>query len=627
VTNPLPLACIALVLALPGVYLLGRRLSDWMEDEREVRGPVALVAAVSVWLQAVATTGRITGSFVAGLSVGTALVALAGVAWTVWRRGGGTPGEAAVGGPPRSSRSMWVSGVLVTLPIAYMTLAADFFDDYNLIGHRSLIAQLQNGSYPPRHQVFPDYPFRYHFGFNIVGAALTGFFRLPVGAAIDAIVIAGFLGSWCLAWRLGERLTGTRTGMWTAFAGLLGGGAFFWFFWHSDWAQHGAVGIVIGGNRINFPVVMYFFQKPFALGFPLALGLMLAASVPATGVNWRPRAVLLALLLAPLSLAEVVLFVTMGPALLAQDLWTERKWRACLAPVAALLLALPLGGVLFTPMPAETVSLIAFRFWPAAHPLRGVLQWYFLTTGLLVPLGLLGVRVMPRLRAFFLLMILGSFGVPLFFHDPNSWDIVKFSTVGQLAAGLAAGSALAWIAAGAGRRRIPVLAVLSALLAASTVGYVGHWIREIVRPTPEIGQLLVAQRQPYEDRDWSSLLRWLRRVRPRGAIHCTNPLLLRQLLFAGLYTAGPSDINAQYGVPQKRVARRQALLEQLPPDPKRWREEGVDWIVTGPGEPLDQVVTGWVATGQARRAWSSGPWGLARLVEPRATGQPAGPGR
>lgn len=149
----------------------------------------------------------------------------------------------------------------------------------------------------------------------------------------------------------------------------------------------------------------------------------------------------------------------------------------------------------------------------------------------------------------------------------------------------------------------------------------GHWIREIVRPTPEIGQLLVAQRQPYEDQIWSSLIRWLRRVRPRGAIHCANPLLLRQLLFAGLYTAGPSDINAQYGVPRNRVAQRQALLEQLPPDAKRWREEGVHWIVTGPGEPLDRVVTGWVATGQARRAWSGGPWSLVRLVEPRATGR------
>ena len=217
-----------------------------------------------------------------------------------------------------------------------MTLAADFFDDYNLIGHRSLIAQLQNGSYPPRHQVFPDYPFRYHFGFNITGAALTGLFRLPVGAAIDLIVIVGFLGSWCLAWRLGERLTATRAGIWTAFAGLLGGGAFFWFFWYSDWASHGTVGILTGGNRINFPVVMYFFQKPFALGFPLALGLMLAASVPAGREAWWRRSLLLTVLLAPLSLAEVVLFVTMGPALLAQELWTERHGRALVAPLAAL---------------------------------------------------------------------------------------------------------------------------------------------------------------------------------------------------------------------------------------------------------------------------------------------------
>jgi hypothetical protein len=618
VTNPLPLACVLLIAALPGVYLLGRRLTEWLEAEPRVRRPLVPAAAAAAWLQAVATTARLTGSFLAGLCAGTLAAGLAGAVWTVLRRGQ-TRAAAAPAAPalaPRSARPMWVSGVLVTLPIAFMTLQGDFFDDYNLIGHRSLVAQLQNGGYPPRHQVFPDYPFRYHFGFNVTAAALTGLLRLPLGAAIDLLVIVGFLASWCLAWRLGERLTRDASGGWTAFGGLLTGGAFFWFFWHADWAQHGAVGIVTGGNRINFPVVMYFFQKPFALGFPLALAVMLVASVPATDANWKRRALLLAVLLGPLSLAEVVLFVTLAPALAAHELWTDRHWRGIVPAVLGLLLALPLGGVLFTAMPPDTVRLIEGRFWPAADGLLPVLRWYFLTTGLLLPLGLLGVRVMRGLRVFFLLMILGSFAVPLFFHDPSSWDIVKFSTVGQFAAGLAAGSALGWIARSAHPWRRPALFGLMALLATSTLGYLGHWIREIVRPTPEIGQLLVAQRRPYEDQNWTSLIRWLRRARPRdGAIHCTNPLLLRHLLFAGLYTARPADINVQYGVPPARVARRQAVLDTLPRDPQSWRGEGILWFVTGPGEPLDKVAAGWVATGQARRIATAGPWGLVRLVD------------
>jgi len=617
-TNPLPLTLTLLVAALPGVYLLGRRLTDWLELERDVRRLLAPTAALSAWLVAVAIAGRFTGSFVAGLSIGTLCVALIGMAWTARGRGGHSPGEdRPQGSTPGSSKSMWLSGLLVTLPVAFLTLQSDFFDDYNLIGHRGVVAQFQNGIYPPRDQVYPEYLFRYHYGFNVVAAALTGLFRLSVGAAIDAVVILGFFGSWCLAWRLGERLTPSRSGIWTALGGLASGGAFFWFLGHSDWAQQGAVGIVVGGNRINFPVVMYFFQKPFALGFPLALAVMLAASVPAAEGQGRRRGLLLALLLAPLSLAEVVLFVTIAPSLAAQELAAQRRLSALLPSALALLLAVPLGGVLFTPMPEGHTALVRARSWLGEQAPTEVLLWYFLTTGLILPLGLLGLRGMARLRLFFLTLILGSFAVPLFFEIPRSWDIVKFSTVGQLAAGLAAGCLLARLAAASHRLRIPAVALLVAFLVASPIGYVGYWIREIVRPTPEIGQLLAAQRQAYEIPDWSRLVDWLRRTAPGdGVIFCQNPLLLRQLLFAGLYTAGPSMINPQFGVPEKRVARRQALLDQLPPDPKRWREEGVLWIVTGPGEPLGPIAETWAAAGHARYAAGAGPWRLYRLVSP-----------
>jgi hypothetical protein len=155
------------------------------------------------------------------------------------------------------------------------------------------------------------------------------------------------------------------------------------------------------------------------------------------------------------------------------------------------------------------------------------------------------------------------------------------------------------------------------LLVASPIGYLGFWIREIVRPTPEIGQLLAAQRQKYEIPEWSRLIDWLRRRAPGdGSVYCRNPLLLRELLFAGLYTAGPSVVNPQFGVPEKRAERRQALLDELPSDPRRWRDEGVFWIVTGPGEPTSPLVESWAATGHARYAAGAGPWRLYRLLAP-----------
>jgi hypothetical protein len=620
VSNPLPIACVLLVAALPLVYLLGRRLTDWLEPEPEARQLLAPAAAVSAWLLAVATLGRLAASFVVGLVGGTIGVAALGAIWTWRRRTAARGAPEPLRRPRRPSALIWGTGVLATLPVAFLTLRGDFFDDFNLIGHRSMVAQFQNDTFPPRHQVYPEYPFRYHYGFNVVAAASTALFRLSVAEGIDVVVIAGFMASWCLAWRLGERLTESGRGGFAALGALFGGGAFFWFLWHDDWVRHGAVGVVVGGNRVNFPVVMYFFQKPFALGIPLALAALLALSFPAPPEVRGRRGVLLAVLLAPLSLAEVVLFVMLLPAAAVQELISSRHTRALVPMLAALLLAVPLGGVLFTPMPHGGVPLLRPFWWLARQPPAEVACWYFLTTGLLLPLALLGLAVMPRLRVLFALTIGGCFAVPLVVESPGTWDVVKFSTVGQLAAGLAAGAGLAWIASRPGWRHRTLLAALVVLLTVTPIGVLGYWTREVLWPTPELGALLQGQRQSYANRDWSRLIDRMRRRNPRdGSIYTGNPLLLRQIFEAGLFAAGPPVINEQFGVPPERAARRKALLDTLPEDADLWRDEGVSWFITGPGEPFAPVVDLWVATGVARPWSTAGPWRLARLTPRPAT--------
>jgi hypothetical protein len=615
VANPLPVGLVLLAGALPLILLLGRRLTDWLETEPEVRQVVAPAAALAAWLLAVATLGRLAGSFVVGLVGGTTALAALGGVWTLRRRRVPVAPAAVPRRSRRSSAAMWCTGVLATLPVAFLTLRADFFDDFNLIGHRSLVAQIQNDTYPPRHQVYPEYPFRYHYGFNLAAAAATALFRLSVAGGIDLVVVAGFLASWCLAWRLGERLAPSGRGGLAALGALLGGGAFFWFLWYADWVRHGAVGIVIGGNRINLPVVMYFFQKPFALGFPLALAAMVVLSFPGEADVRRPRAVLLAVLLAPLSLAEVVLFVMLLPAAAAHELAWARRLHAVVPMLAALLMAVPLGGVLFTPMPAGAVSLLRPGFWLARQGPAEVAGWYFLTTGILLPLALLGLVVMTRLRVLFSLLIGGSFAVPLVVESPGSWDIVKFATVGQMAAGAAAGVALAWIATRPRRWSRPVVAGLTVLLTATPVGVLAYWTREVVWPTPELGALLHEQRRTHGNRDWSRLIARMRRSHPRdGSIYTANPLLTREIFYGGLFAAGPPVLNTQFGVTAERAARRTALLETLPEDAELWRREGVLWFVSGPGEPFAPVVDLWVATGQARFRWTAGPWRIARLA-------------
>jgi hypothetical protein len=604
------------MLALPGVFLLGWRLTGWLGSQAQARYLLAPAAAMAAFVTAVGIVGRATASFVVGLSVGTLALSLVGMTWTGMRRAPDAP----AGSPSASTVRMLLTGLVAVLPIAFLTLKGDFFDDFNAIGHRSLIAQFQNDVFPPRHQVFPEYPFRYHYGFNIVAAALTALPRLSVSWAIDVLVIAGFLWSWCLAWTLGERLARSQEGAWTALASLYGGGAFFWFIWHSGWAAQGPVGIVIGGNRINFPVIMYYFQKPFALGFVLALAILLVASYTPPPRGWE-RSLLLAVLLAGLYLVQEALFVTVGLSLTAQELLADRKPRAVLPLLLAIPMAVLTGGMLFSSMPADQAGLLRFRFWPAQDP-AGVLAWYALTSGLLLPLGLLGLLVMSRLRPFFLLLMAGSFGAPLFVDNPHSWDIVKLATVGQLAAGVAAGSALAWLAEKATAWRRAALAAAVILLVASPVGYLAFWIREMVRPTPEIGQQLAAQRDLPRVDDWEKLLSWLRaRVPFEGTVYAMNPRLSQMILLVGLNGAGPARWNdLQFGVPQPRIDRRNALLDERPPDPRRWIREGVTWFVIGPGEPMGDTVRKWEAAGQARRVYAAGPWEVYRL-----DGEPATP--
>ena len=598
--------------ALAGVWLLGRRLTETLDGWPEGRALVAPAAACASFIVAVGIVGRLTGSFVIGLCVGTLALAAAGVAWTV-RSARGGPGPDRPASPSR--RAMLLSGLVAAIPVAFLTLCADFWDDFNAIGHRSLIAQFQNGVFPPRHQVFPEYPFRYHYGFNLVAAALTGLLRVSVAGAIDLLVIVGFVWAWCLAWRLGERLTRSGRGHWTALATLYGGGAFFWFILHADWASQGAVGVQIGGNRINFPLVMYFFQKPFALGVPLALAVLLVASVAPEEGRWRRRSLLLGVLLGALYLVQEALFVTVGLSLAAHDLLAERRARALVAPALGIVLAIALGGVLFAAMPGEHGSLLRLRLWPAQHAPGGVLTWYLLTTGLLLPLGVLGLLVMPALRTLLALLMAGSFAAPLFFEDPHSWDIVKLATVGQMAAGLAGGSALAWLAEKKSTWRSSALAASVLLLVASPLGYLGYWIREVVRPTPEIGRPLAMQRDLPKSAEWDALIGWLRRRAPAdGAVYTSNPRLVQQVLLAGLHSAGPPRWNdLQFGIPQLRITRREALLKEVPSEARRWMDEGVFWVIVRADEPLAPVVQRWEADGRARRVRAAGPWLLYRL--------------
>jgi hypothetical protein len=611
------------------VALLAARLTDPVFEESAVRRLVRPAVGLSAWLVAVVVAARFTGSFVIGLWGGT--VVTAGLGFVLQLSSKQSRDEPPDRPAPEDWQRMVFSGLVLALPVAFLAIQGDFFDEFHRTGHRSLVAQFQNDVFPPRHQVFPEYPFRYHYGFNVIAAALTGMLRLSVPAAIDTLVIVGFLWSWCLAWRLGQRLTGGGSGAWAALGGLFGGGAFYWFLWFAEWGQHPALGPVIGGNRVNFPVVMYFFQKPFALGFPLAMAVLLAVSYrPRDRARKMARDLSVALLLGALSIVQTVLFVTVGACVATHGLLAERKPKAVLAPAAALLVAVAMGGVLFSRLPAESTELIRWRFWPTANEPLDILAWYALTSGLLIPLGLVGLGIITRLRALLLLLVFGSFATPLFFTNTFApWDMLKFAAVGQFAAGLVGGCALAALAREGKGRRIAAFALLVPLLV-SSFGHLAAWAKELVRPTPELGEILEAESTaPLPSEEWGALIGWLR-SRPGGyeVVHVDNVVRRRQLWLAGLSISGPAEpIDREFGIPGQRIEARRRLLSETADDLRLWNAEGISLFVllprdVQPAEPNDRLIAEphsppyarWVASGELREVKRFGYLALYEIV-------------
>jgi hypothetical protein len=274
-----------------------------------------------------------------------------------------------------------------------------------------------------------------------------------------------------------------------------------------------------------------------------------------------------------------------------------------------------MGGVLMSVVTGDHTGLVRARFWPAKDGTSGVFTWYFLTTGLLIPLALAGIRLMPTLKIFILLLMTGSFAIPLFFENPVAWDIVKLATIGQLAAGVACGPALAWLAGNAGWLHRALGVVLTLGLIASPIGYTGYWVREMVAPTPEIGQRLAAQRSVRPNPGWAPIIAWLRRAEHyQGSVYSSNSIFVWEMLLAGVNTAGPvRPVDREFGVSQERLDRRSAHLLQLPEDSRAWLGERIFWIMTYPDDPIRDTVAKWAANGRAHRVVEAGEWSLYQL--------------
>jgi hypothetical protein len=619
VTNPLPLGCLALLLVLPGVWLAGRQAARALGLDRASAAVAAPGLSVSLWLLAMHVVAYSTRSFVPGLVAGT--LAVGAVGYVTWFRARG----AAPPPGPRPTWWMWAGAALATVLVAPMAIGWSFHDEANIGGHMAFIAEMQNGVYPPRSLTFPQFELRYHYGFDLLAAAVSGLTRLRVDNAIDAVTLPCFGWLFAVAWRLGNVTGGSRAaGPFTAALVSFAGGLPF----VCAPGEPIRVPLLVGqcsveGLLVNPPFLSYFFQHPWTVGAPLALTALLVASEAPRGAG---RLAALGLVLLALTLTQLVLFVTVAAALLVAEVVPSVRGSLKealdirVAPLRALGLLVVVGltlavarrlGGFFAPMPDGASSGIVVHLG-VVETLAGAMRWHIASFGALLPLGVAGLLVRGRARVALGALVAASLLVLNTVRYSHSWDIVKFGTVTALSLAALAGLALSrlWSARPRWLTRPAAVALLAVVLLPG-IDY------------PVLFAMDAKGLDSFPKTAWvmtpadSQVVAFLRtRVAPTDVVYRTAPPAYGYSPWAGLPVPWVEVQTRAFGFAPARMDRRELLLRELPAEPQRYLGEGIRWLVLDPRDTrLRQLSADWVRVGRARVALTVEGDGGLEVVE------------
>lgn len=603
VAVPFSRAFMLLLLALPGVGLLGSALARAISRDRAVRPVLGAGLAVVMAALGVHVASLAAGSLRVGLPVALVGLGAAGlVAEIARRRGGAGAGE---GEPP--SGWMIFAGLLATAAVAPLALGYHFHDELFLTGHMSIAAQLQNGVYPPRHLAFPDTPLRYHYGFDLVTASVSALLHLPLDRAIDAATLGLFLLAWCLFWALGERLIGRSRAWIVPLLSLFGGGLPLVCTNHP-----GPMGRVLdicstGAHYVNPPLASYFFQHPWTLGIPVgATTLLVLTSHRAPRESVRLAA--LGLCATQLAHSQITLFAGFVPSLLVAEALgrggfdARRGLRALAVLAVAVAAAVALGGFFVRAPgvpPLEFTLRAGFGDTPAE-----TLLWNLETFGALLPLGAAGLAVLRRDRVVLALLAAGSLVVVNALRFAGSNDIMKFATLGALALAIPSAAALGrllpdrWTRAGAARGAgAAVLLGLGVLSSGAFAALMGArvpqipWQLRLVPVTPGPADV--------------QIIAWMRRtVRPGDLVYRAEPAGWAYAQWGGMPVPWIQWTVKAFGFAEERIEAREDLLHRHPHEVDPWRDEGIRFLVLDDTSAMDGMLReraqAWIKAGEAR---------------------------
>lgn len=608
VENPVPSLAALLIVALPGIMLLGWSLSRATIRDSQLARYIAPAIATSAWVLTLHITGRLTGSFHSALWIGTILLALIGYCLHLRKSG-----KAEIQQQQFASQKLWIGAIIAVAILSPIAVGWAFHDEVLFTGHMSMSAAIQNGPYPPRSLSLPAYELRYHYAFPLLVATITSIFRMPLTLGIDILTIlaGGYFA--LLLWLLGERLLGKGRGWLTALITFLGGGAPFVCSGNSDELVISMLGYcAIEGVSMNPPLLSYLFQHPWSIGLPLTVAIMLITLDDGPSARRLP---LTGGLLVMLSFSQIALFAAMSATLVASASLSRgldlRRGAAMLGVIIASMLAAAQLGGFFAPAPDGAMSLrLTLGIVSGALPNYA---WNIATFGLLLPLGLIGIIRIGELRVMLACLALGGLLTINTISYTHSWDIAKFAAVAAL--GLSIGASVTirdliysqrqWL-----KRALACVAL--ACLVGGGVSFASVFLLNMEGIPPETFHKTPSRYTHAE----AQAMSWLRRQASPGEIvfrNSGNVMSFSQ--YAGLPQVWYDPMLDPFGgAPGDFTEKRDDLVRTMPDDPEDFAVEGVVWFVVDPNGSRVAVVTDeWVSNGEATERARFGSLRIIRL--------------
>lgn len=611
--NPLSTWLVLSLITFPLIWMIGcAALNDWggengLSSLKAGRKVLAPAIGLATWLVTLHCCSLICGTIVWGIVAANVILAVWVVLYLYGHRRSLVDLCLSLCDPSdRLPKSFWLAVLVASGLVAPGIFRFHLHDEILPLGHMSIIAQMQNGVYPPRHLQFPADELRYHYGFNLLATWITAVLRVRIDVAIDLVTLFLWAYSAALLWVFGDRLVNRNkwSGWLMVFITLFGGGLP-WL-----WGQCANLSSVLfslcehQSGAMNPPLISFFFQHPWSLGIPLGIAVLyLYPLMVSGGLGLKNYFSLIALFFA-LAISQMVLFLAFisififccfVPRMCGGGVAEGRaRRRTVLILLTVAVVASRLHCMFLAPYDDGSLGIIIRDYsWSF---FRGVLWWDICTFG--IPLVMAILAVISSNSLFRLPLTLLAFGALFIFNVFEyrfSWDICKFGAAASFGFGLLA-SIFCIELLGRISRGVLVFAVILAVNAGA-----GYAVALALRITGSLADTYFFQELPKPRTIDVEVINWLRQnVLASDMVYVPRDLEMVYAIWGGIPTPWLSGMERSVTYSLASIDFRNQLLDTLPANVVPYEQRGFRWFLVQDSDThLREVIDGWLNNGEA----------------------------